>query len=325
MASDGKLPKTRLNYLPSILAHTEAMKSMISRYSLPAQKRPPRPVDPAFVKAHPTTDTVLITGSTGALGSELLAQLVQDPYVQKIYALNRPKDGASSLERRQRDALDAAGCDPDLASSEKVVLVECNLELETLGLSESLYREVSGPRLPHSLAGGNRLTLLFQVRDSVTLIIHAAWKLYFGSPLKTFETYVRGTSSLINLALSSPGTSSPTFIFPSSIAVFASWHDSREPDPPEEFIENIQAAYPSGYGESKIVAEKLIEGAVEQHGLKATVVRLGQLSGADGNGAWSVSSWVAILVKTGVNMGSLPDFPVVSSPQHDRYLTSHVV
>lgn len=90
----------------------------------------------------PMREVVLLTGSTGCLGSALLAQLAVDPEVTKIYALNRT--GKTTLRERQRDVLLARGYDADATiDSSKVALLEADLIQPTLGLPQITYDEVS--------------------------------------------------------------------------------------------------------------------------------------------------------------------------------------
>ena len=91
----------------------------------------------------PTKDTILLTGTTGALGSNILAQLVASPLVIRIYAFNRASGGTTPLLERQKSAFQERGLDPSLVTSKKVVLVEGNVSEKGLGISAELYSEVS--------------------------------------------------------------------------------------------------------------------------------------------------------------------------------------
>jgi len=65
---------------------------------------------------------VLLTGSTGALGSYLLSSLAENPDVSRVYALNRGSDQSSLLER-QRSTLDCRGLDCSILGEGKVVII----------------------------------------------------------------------------------------------------------------------------------------------------------------------------------------------------------
>jgi thioester reductase-like protein len=91
--------------------------------------------------------------------------------------------------------------------------------------------------------------------------------------------------------------------------------DYRGPLPvPEAPLPDLSSAVGLGYGESKLVAERMLEVARERSGLDASVVRVGQLcgssglGGAGGNvGAWNTKEWFPALVQASDVLGLLPD------------------
>jgi len=88
----------------------------------------------------PSHDVVLVTGTTGTIGSNVLAQLVADPKVEKVYGFNR--ENSTPLDTRQRIALKERGLDPSVVDSPKVVLLEGNVSQQKLGLPDDLYEEL---------------------------------------------------------------------------------------------------------------------------------------------------------------------------------------
>lgn len=89
----------------------------------------------------PTSEAILLTGSTGALGTTVLAQLVEMSSVSKIYALNRKTTG-KTVKQRQVEALVERGYDVAIASSSKVVYVETDASSGVLGIPSAIYEEV---------------------------------------------------------------------------------------------------------------------------------------------------------------------------------------
>jgi thioester reductase-like protein len=86
---------------------------------------------------------VVLTGSTGGLGSYLLASLLQREDVSVIYAFNRPSKGStSSIQRRQQNGFEDRGLDVNLLHSEKLVYVETDTSHDHLGLNKELYEKV---------------------------------------------------------------------------------------------------------------------------------------------------------------------------------------
>lgn len=81
------------------------------------------------------------------------------------------------------------------------------------------------------------------------------------------------------------------------------WH-SRTPAV-EEPIRDPRIVVGGGYGESKWIAERLLEIAAEKSGLRPVIVRIGQLSGGR-NGSWNISEWIPAVVRSGEVVGALP-------------------
>lgn len=87
-------------------------------------------------------DTVLLVGSRGGIGANLLSQLLRRHCVRKVYALNRNHDDGRTSQERQRDEFRLQGLDPSLAGSEKLVLLEGKTSHATLGLARDIFDEV---------------------------------------------------------------------------------------------------------------------------------------------------------------------------------------
>lgn len=94
---------------------------------------------PSLTAGTADKEVIFVTGTTGALGSAVLAKLVNTESVGKIFAYNRPsKQG----KERQKDSLKARGYDESLATSEKVIFLEGNLTASGLGLDVAVEDEV---------------------------------------------------------------------------------------------------------------------------------------------------------------------------------------
>ena len=82
---------------------------------------------------------VLLTGSTGNIGSHILASLLADPRISRVYAFNRGQESA----HRQAVAFRARGLPADLLFSDKYVPLVGDLNEERFGLSHDVYDEAS--------------------------------------------------------------------------------------------------------------------------------------------------------------------------------------
>ncbi|KAJ7466248.1 putative aminoadipate reductase [Mycena galericulata] len=246
------------------------MEEMIAKYS-PTSGHAPTRRKPGIDHS----PVVLLTGSTGNLGSQILVSLLTDDRVLKVYAFNRPSE--RTLAARHLDIFQERGLDTQLLASPKLVLVEGKTIQGDLGLHPELYEEI---------------------RNSVTLIIHNAWTLDFIMVLASFEPHILGTRHLVDLALSSP--QAPTFLFTSSIASAQLWDPGRGPCPETLLSDGLVAL--GGYGQSKYVAEQILT----KSDLDTSCLRIGQVCGALPKGAWATSDWVPILVKSGITLSLLP-------------------
>jgi hypothetical protein len=90
----------------------------------------------------PTDKVVLLTGTTGNLGSDILFTLLRDPTVRKVYALNRLSPEASSEDRVKRQ-FEEKGLASYLLASPKVIFLDGKLAEPKLGLTATQYNGVS--------------------------------------------------------------------------------------------------------------------------------------------------------------------------------------
>jgi thioester reductase-like protein len=138
-----------------------------------------------------------------------------------------------------------------------------------------------------------------EMKNAVTIIFHNAWRLDFNLSLVSFEPQLRATLNLINLATASPFVTPPKILNASSISVVSShptgWVKEEEPDP-------LNVA-PTGYGQSKFVAECLLA-SVE--GLPHVNARIGQLSGSHVNGSWNSTDWFPMILRSSETIKMLP-------------------
>lgn len=212
------------------------IESMVEKYSVGFSGDSVRDASAILVNGRSRNNhVVILTGSTGGLGSYLLASLLQREDVSVVYAFNHSLRGAASIQERQKNVFDDCGLDVTILQSEKLVYVETDTSSDDLDLEKELYQKI---------------------RTSVTVIIHNAWPLNFNLALSSFEPQVRGTRNLINLALSSPWHPRPRFLFTSSVSTAQSWDKSKGPFPEEVQYEAGVAEGP-GYGASKYVCERV--------------------------------------------------------------------
>ncbi|CUA71917.1 L-aminoadipate-semialdehyde dehydrogenase [Rhizoctonia solani] len=253
----------------------QGILDMIRKYDSDWHRQEVRSVQPV------QKERVVVTGTTGGLGSHLLAQLLESDKVEKVWAMNRK----SSKGNREREigSFEDKQLDVSLLKSEKLVFMDTDLEDPKLGLSDRAYDEV---------------------RSQATIIIHNAWQVNFNLSLQSFEPSIRGARNLLDLAFHSTApTGLPRFAFASSISVAGFAGPGRQLS--EVSVTPDMAATSIGYGQSKLVTEKLLESA-RNAGLQTCTVRLGQLTGDVKSDAWTITDWVPSLIGSSVSVGCMP-------------------
>lgn len=104
----------------------------------------------------PNSEVILLTGSTGGLGSQILAELITTDSVSRIYAFNR----ASKIPLRERhiEAFTKRGNDLALLDSKKIIFVDGDTSAKDLGIAPELFNEVGVPRVLSTLDSAFNMT-----------------------------------------------------------------------------------------------------------------------------------------------------------------------
>ncbi|KAJ3756239.1 hypothetical protein EV360DRAFT_85137 [Lentinula raphanica] len=110
---------------------------MISKYSGGLDEPLPQPSYPI----DPEKQVVLLTGSTGNIGAQLLANLLSNDSVAWVCALNRPSARASMYDRHRARFEDKA-LDVSLLSSPKLVFLAGETSHDNLDLPEDVLKEL---------------------------------------------------------------------------------------------------------------------------------------------------------------------------------------
>ncbi|KAK7713546.1 putative NRPS-like protein biosynthetic cluster [Diaporthe eres] len=260
----------------------QKMSELIEKYTKdlpPAPRQGEGQSDPTG-KLH-----VVLTGSTGSLGTQLLLTLLSDARVARITCLDRSPDAAQRITK----ALETWSPAPDIDFS-RVAFHQADYKSGHFGLPSEI---------------------LSDLRETANVIIHNAWKVDFNHSLDTFEeTHVCGVRNLIDFSTSSPRR--PRLVFVSSISSVGDW-PVVEPAAsiiPESLPPTFATAQATGYSESKAVAEHILAAAVEKSGIDVSILRVGQIAGPvlPGNGAkWNETEWFPIMLKTAKTTRKIPD------------------
>ena len=266
----------------STKSRSEQMEHVFQEYlaDLPITARAPSP---------PKDITIILTGSTGSLGSYLLDCLMSNDKVRHVYCLNRSSDSAQRQESIQKER----GLPTQFG--EKVEILQCNFAKPYFGLSQINYRKL--------------------LKDA-THILHNAWLVNFNQTLDSFSgTHVHGVRQLINF--SSRSTYSAAIYFLSTIGTVRKWNvedperklSKIEPfvqKVPEQIFETWSVSQAIGYAESKHISERLLDSAANLCDQRTTVCRLGQIAGPvlrGEKGTWGRQEWFPSIIASSAHLG----------------------
>lgn len=256
------------------------MESLLDKYvqSLPVRNQRQHP---------PVTQgtTVLLTGSTGSLGSYLLNELSNDPNVQHIICLDRTSTAAEKHENTDPKR----GLTP--LDPERVEFHKANLADLHLGMEDQLYERLKDTVThiirkaipPLSQGGMAKLTLTHVTVD-------CQWPVNFNWTLPSFEPSIAGVRNLAIMAAESAHNAFVLFV--SSVASVGGW--TRVEEIPETPIHDLTVAANMGYGQSKLIAENLLDKAAEISGVRSAVCRVGIVAGPIEQtlGMWNKSEYI---------------------------------
>ncbi|KAJ5317676.1 NRPS-like enzyme [Penicillium antarcticum] len=226
--------------------------------------------------------TVVLTGSTGELGSYLLHELLKDPSIAEIYCFNR----SSNAKSRQINSFKTKQLPASwLSEQARVHFWQTSLSNEYLGLTPQNYK---------------------WVRESVDVVIHNAWMVNFNQPLSTFESHITGVRNLLKLTEDSP--QSTQFHYISSISTVGGWRATHGHSI-QETLHDESVTLHQGYAESKYVTETLCGITAQRCGIPISIHRVGQLGGSSSlTGAmWNPRDWLPSLIKSSLSLGQLPN------------------
>lgn len=251
----------------------------VARYTknLPAKSAPP----PAAGSQKESVRNIAIIGSTGYIGSHLVATLLKSSNINHIYCLNR-----GSAEPAREKTLSKLDGKP-VAPLERLTFLQVDLGASRLGLAEEQYQKLL---------------------NEVDVVVYNAWRLDFGLALHSFDTFLRVTRDLIDLSLSSSKRPRIVFVSSASSVVGLVGAGLSVPEAP---VDDPLAAMNTGYGQSKLAAERILTAASRQCAVPVSVVRVGQVGGlSDGDGVWADQPWVSAIIRSSKTLGSFPS-PVI--------------
>ncbi|EPS36265.1 hypothetical protein H072_10357 [Dactylellina haptotyla CBS 200.50] len=202
---------------------------------------------------------VLLTGSTGSLGSYLLHTLLADETVKHIYCLNRSADSRSvQISRNAERQL------PTDFPQSRVTFLTSDLSEQQFGLEPSIYNKLA------SSSGRVQNLICFAALAST-------------APTLLFLSSVGAAGNCGKIA------GVPTLVS-------------------EIILEDDDSPALMGYGESKYLAERILDYASKKLDIVTGVVRITQITGPSASArGWNRNEWFPSLVLSSGHMGALPE------------------
>ncbi|PWY68955.1 NRPS-like enzyme [Aspergillus sclerotioniger CBS 115572] len=234
------------------------------------------PQSPPNHKKH----TIILTGSTGTLGTYMLSILQNHPSVAHINCFNRKP--TSQATQHQKSTLHHLLPPSQSQSLPLTTFHTIDLTHPTLNLDPKTYTTLQA---------------------TTTLIIHNAWPVNFNLSLSSFTPQLAGVTNLINFVSSSP--TPPHIFYISSISSVMNHHPSHIPIPEE--IVHTPSPSKTGYADSKYISEHLLYHAARTHHVPVSIARVGQIAGAVHTpGIWNRDEWFPSLVRSSLEVGAVP-------------------
>ncbi|KAI1358934.1 male sterility protein-domain-containing protein [Xylaria arbuscula] len=227
---------------------------------------------------------VILTGSTGSLGTSILEALLARRGIGHVFCLNRSADdGRAAQEIR----FSSAGYGADLLNEGRVTFLQTDLTQKTLGLSDEMYQSLAG---------------------RVGLILHNAWPVNFNLTLSTFRAQLTGLINLLTLATTATPQPMRT-MFISSVGAIAGLEPGT-PAPESVPLESVALSTTgmNGYARSKLLAEVLCDTASRTLQMPVEIVHVGQVAGSStGGAAWNRSEWLpSMVISSLLTLGCVP-------------------
>ncbi|KAL2835427.1 hypothetical protein BJY01DRAFT_259225 [Aspergillus pseudoustus] len=269
------------------IARLHEREKLLEGYSKRIIPRKLESTTPRHTSPDQKNHTVILTGSTGNLGTYILDALLNNPSVSHVHCLNRRSD-AADVQRQKNQAASLTSLDE---YESRASFWAADLSQADLGL---------GP------------DVLKTLQKTATAIIHNAWPVNFNLSLSSFEPSLAGVVNLINFVNTQQPSVQPTHLFFISSISSTMNHRTETGLTPESII-TTESLGPNGYAESKYIAEHLLNHANVQEqdtSLRGSFsfARVGQVAGpVRAPGIWNHTEWFPSLVLSSLHVGALPN------------------
>ena len=245
-----------------------------------------------------TPQRILLTGATGFLGAFLLADLLRQTSAT-VYCLARAATVPEAYQRIQHNLEHYHVWESDF--SQRIIALPGNLAQPRLGLSPAQFASLG---------------------QDIDSIYHNGALVNFMYPYAEVKApNVGGTHEVLRLA--STYQVKPVH-FVSTLYVFAPADVMDGKAIGEYAVPAHGNTLPTGYTQSKWVAEHIVEQARER-GLPITIYRVGRIGGHSQTGACQTDDFFWRMVKAAIAVGSVPDMNMLISIAPVDYVSQAIV
>lgn len=226
---------------------------------------------------------ILLTGATGFLGAYLLHDLLELTNAT-VHCLVRADNEADALARLTKNLQFYQQWNP--AHAGRIHIVLGNLAQERLGLTEARFGQLA-----------EQMDVIYHNGAMVNMVYsYAAHK----------EANVGGTEAILTLASQ---TRLKPVHFVSTLAIFNRAEANGEPFHEGQRATDLPVPM-GGYAQSKWVAERLVQTAVDR-GIPVAIYRPGVISGDSRTGFANSDDMVSTLAQACLSLGIVPDLDVM--------------
>ena len=241
---------------------------------------------------------VFLTGATGFLGANLLYRWLSMSYMKEIACLARGNKQHSAMERIQNTFKKYDLWNEDISQKmEKVIVLDGDMTMECLGLSQSDYQWLIG---------------------WAPAVFHAAAKVNWCDPYSAhFAQNILGTKNVLRVAAEGRRK---VFHYISSIDVWAvtgfilGTEVVSEDGPLKTHLASLP--FDTGYAQSQWVADEMVQ-RVRDKGLPVIIYRPGFIVGDSKTGAGNPDDFFSRMVAGCIRLGYWPHLPF----QNMEYVT----
>lgn len=228
--------------------------------------------------AKETTNSVLVTGATGFLGAHLLFELLNRDRHTKVYCLVRCNSPINGKER-VCDTFRRYGLNVHLLKD--ILIVRGDITQPCLGIPEGDYKRLS---------------------DEVSTVIHCAATVNMLANYETLkETNVIGTKNILDFCLTGIRKK---LHYASTLSVFVSTDRNRGTVYERDILSFTTNIY-GGYGQSKYVAEKMVQ-SIPPSFCDVFIYRYGLLCGDTIHGISAPKDFLGMFFRGAKTIGILP-------------------